>query len=299
MSGALPRLFVSLVAAAAASTAHAGVSVVVDDPNTATATISLTSPSGSEYDAVVTLSFDQAVNLSAGSLGLSAELIDPASPPAVLPVGVSVDPAFPVLISIEPPVATFRNGYETDQIGDGNLAFFNTYQIEVHTADLACSSTKSPYRLYKAPHGSTTFADVTDDVLSGSVRARGRGGAFSQFLVVKDKQASLLVATAKLANLSTRLLASTLDGTLLATLTSLLATVSTDLLTLNIAGAIDALDTFIADVTAASSAGEIANEWVAGGALSNDAGDLLSLAQTLRFTLLSLEGSPLCQPPPP
>ena len=44
---------------------------------------------------------------------------------------------------------------------------------------------------------------------------------------------------------------------------------------------------------------DIANEWIAGGSLSNDAGELISLAQTLRFTLVLLQGNALCLPPGP
>ncbi len=196
------------ITALALSPAIAGVVVDIPDANTAVATISLTDSHNQTFDATVTITFDQAANLSADSLNLTAELIDTGHPPA-LPAGVGIDPAFPVLISVEPPVALFRNSYEANQTGDGNLYFLNTYQFEVHTTDLACSSAQSKYRLYKAPHGSTTFADVTDDLLRGSVRARGRGAAFSQFLLVKDRNPALTTATLKLTNLTTRLTLST------------------------------------------------------------------------------------------
>jgi hypothetical protein len=278
-----------------ASAATAGVMVDITDPNTATATISLTDANSQTYTADVTITFDQAINLSADSLNLTAELIDPHNFSG-LPAGVNLDPAFPVLISIEPPVALFMNGYEANQTGDGNLAFFNTYQFEVHTADLSCSSAASPYRLYKAPHGSTAFADVSDDILSGSVRARGRGGAFSQFVIAKDARLPLTIAVGKLANLTTRLLTSAVNGALLTTLTNLLTAIGFDLLTLNIGGAIADLDQFIANVAAAAGT-DIANEWKSDRSLNNDAGELISLAQTLRFTLTLLQGAPLCLPP--
>ncbi|HEX6831963.1 MAG TPA: DUF6689 family protein [Rudaea sp.] len=290
--------------------AWAGVTVTIVDRNTAVANISLTDAASHTYDATVTITFDNsfhdAYNLTADSLNLTAQLVNPASPPATLPLGIVVDPAFPVLVSVEPPHpppdVIFTSGLEPGQPTDGSLAFFNTYYFEVHTHDLDCSSATSPYRLFKAPHGSTVFADVTDDILSGSVRARGRGGAFSQFLVVKDTRLPLLVgltdALGKLTALTLRLTASGIVGPLLTNLTALLANVLTDILTLNLTNAVADLDTFIADVLAGAGT-TIANEWVAGGGLSNDAGDLVSLAETLRFTLLSLQGSPLCQPPPP
>jgi hypothetical protein len=283
---------------AIAPAVSAGVVVTIVDANTATAAIDLTDASSNSYHADVTITFDQAVNLSVGSLNLTASLIDPNNPPATLPrANVSVDPSFPVLISVEPPVALFMNSYEANQTGDGNLAFFNTYYFEVHTANLACSSASSPYRLYKAPHGSTTFADVSDEILSGSVRARGRGGAFSQFIMVKDTRLPLVIALQKLTDLTTRLLASTVtNGALLTTLTNLLTTVLADVVTLNIGGALSALQTFIDDVTAAAGI-DIPNEWKSDRSLNNDAGELLSLAQTLRFTLTILQGPPsLCGP---
>jgi len=42
--------------------------------------------------------FDAPMNLSPQSLNLSAELFDPANPPGPLPAGLSIDPAFPMLV---------------------------------------------------------------------------------------------------------------------------------------------------------------------------------------------------------
>jgi hypothetical protein len=284
--------------------ATAGVVVTILDSNTATATISLTDTSSHTYAADIKITFDNAINLSTDSLNLTAQLIDPSNPPAVLPANVSVDPAFPVLISVEPPVALFMNSHEANQVGDGNLAFYNTYYFDMHTTNLACSSSTSPYRLYKAPHGSTAFADVSDEILSGSVRARGRGGAFSQFLIVVDNRPQFLllvpvIAVEKLTNLSLRLVAATLNATLRGNLNTLLVNISTALAVLDYATAIANLDAFISQVTAAAGVGDIPNEWIAGGSLSNDAGELISLAQTLRFTLVLLQGNALCLPPGP
>jgi len=281
--------------------ADASVSVSIPDPNTAVATIALTDASANTYTAVVTIKFDQAVNLTANSLNLTAELIDPSNFSATLPANVSIDPAFPVLVTVEPPASLFMNSYEMNQVGDGNLAFFNTYEFEMHTTNLACASATSSYRLFKAPHGSSVFADVTDDLYQGSVRARGRGGSFSQFIVVTDSTLPLTAALQKLLNLSTRLnLANITNPVLLAALTGALTNVSIDLLTLNVGAALADLQTFIDDVTLGAQNGDIANEWKSDRTLVNDAGELLSLAETLQFTLRILQGgNPLCQPPPP
>jgi hypothetical protein len=293
---------VAVALCASLNDANAGVVVDIVNANTATATIALTDANNITYNAVVTVTFDQAVNLSADSLNVTALLVDPSNPPATLPANATVDSSFPVLVSIEPPVPLFMSGYEMGQTGNGELAFFNTYEIEVHTTDLVCASSTSPYRLYKAPHGSTTFADVTDNLFSGSVRARGRGGAFSQFLVVNDSRPQFLlglpvIALGKLTDLTTRLLAATLSGVLRGNLTPLLVDVSTALVLLDYATAIANLNTFIDDVTADAGV-SIANEWTPDGSV-NDAGELISLAQTLNFTLGLLQGSGLCIAPPP
>jgi hypothetical protein len=288
-----------LAAMFAAASAGASVSVAIPDANTAVATISLTDPSLNTYSAQVTIDFDQAVNLSADSLNLTAALIDLNNPPA-LPLGVTFDPAFPVVISVEPPVALFINSFEANQSGDGNLAFFDSYYLEVHTTNLACASSTSSYRLYKAPHGSTAFADVTDDLFQGSVRARGRGGAFSQFIVVKDTTLPLTAALQKLLNLTTRLnLATITNGTLLTALVNSLTSISVDLLTLQVGAALSELQTFIDNVVLGAQNGDIANEWKSDRSLTNDAGELISLAETLQFTLKILQGgNALCLPPP-
>lgn len=288
-----------------APSVSATVSVVIPDSNTAVATIALTDASANSYSAVVTIAFDHAQNLSAGSLGLSAELFDPAAPPGVLPANVSVDPAFPVVVTVEPPDVLFMNSYEENQSGDGNLDFFDTYEFEMHTANLTCGSASSTYRLYKAPHGSNVFADVTDDLYQGSVRARGRGGAFSRFILVHDNrpQSVLLVpviAVEKLLALTTRLnLATILNPALLTSLTNALLNVTADLALLNINGALADLQIFIDGVIVGSQNGDIANEWKSDRTLVNDSGELLSLAQTLQFSLRLLQaGNALCLPPP-
>ncbi|MEO8803548.1 MAG: DUF6689 family protein [Rudaea sp.] len=274
--------------------ADATVTVSVNG-NVATALVELPDSSTPTYAATVTITFDAAVNLTAESLNLTATLIDPNNPPA-LPQQVSIDPDFPVVVEVEPTVALFRNSFESGQTGNGNLDFLNTYLFDIDTANLQCSSATSTYRLFKATHGSNDFADVTDDLIHGSVRARGRGGAFSRFMLVKDGRTQTLLGLPliKLTNLSTRLLAATISNpALVANLTTLLTNVATNLVVLNVTGAISNLDLFIASVTN-NAGGDIANEWNADRSLVNDAGELLSLAQTLRFSLTLLNGATVC-----
>jgi hypothetical protein len=144
------------------------------------------------YEGEVTITFDSPVNLTAQSLNLTAQVVSPSDPNLVnrLPSGTVVDPAFPVLISVEPTVIEriFASGMESNETGDGNLRFVNAYDMEVHTHELVFVP-GTPYRVFKAP-ANGAFFDITADVTNGSVRGRGRSGGFSQFLLVKDSASS-------------------------------------------------------------------------------------------------------------
>lgn len=294
----LPACALLLSALLGAHVAHAQVDVeVIGD--TAHATILLEDALGTHYDAEVTIVFDTPTNLSPRSLNLAAELFDPAHPPGALPAGVAIDPAFPMLVTIEPPGTPelFTSGFEPFEDGTGVLSFHNTYDIEVHTHRLAYTP-NSPYRLLKAPIGGT-FADVTEDVLKGSARARGRGGAFSQFIVAKDANTGLVAvlvvilpkSTALTLRLTAAILGNLLRGELTALLTNVIAAIGTAVLdpVLGCTNALGPLDDFIADVEAHAGI-DIANLWRGQRDMVNDAGELSSLARTLRFSLLRCAG---------
>lgn len=301
----LPCALLWGVLACAPLSVGASVSVIVNG-NTATAQIVLPDVNPT-YQATVTITFDSVVNLTPDSLNITAELVDPNSFTG-LPTGVSIDPNFPVLVSVEPPAFVFANSFEAGQVGNGNLDFLNTYEFEFHSDDsLSCSGPNSDFRLYKAPHGSNAFADVTDEIYTGSVRARGRGGAFSRFLIVHDVRPEIVLgepvlALQKWSDLQTRLNAASLTSALRAPLTAALSLVRADILALQFSNAITDLDAFISDVHADAGNG-MNDDWNAVdlglNPSPNDAGELLSLAQTLRFTLSVLNGTaPVCQTPP-
>ena len=294
--------FAGVLFLALAGRASAQVVVTVDG-DTAHATISLTDNNGVTYDADVTITFDTPLNLTPQSLNLTAELVDPASsalqdrlppppsclvPPLVCSPGVQVDPRFPVMITVEPVDFSwlFASGFDGGD-GSGDLQFLNTYDFEVHTHDLLYTD-ESPYRLYKAPIGDD-FHDVTNDVTEGSVRVRGRGGAFSQFLVVEDTRAGLTVAVDKIVALHLRILAAAIDDGLRLDLLALLAEVDA-LLLIDLTGALDALDQLI-ELLLENAGINIDNVWSAHHDVVNDAGEMLELAYTLRFSLLH-PGSP-------
>jgi hypothetical protein len=278
--------------------------VVTVDGNTAYATISLTDGNDVTYDADVTIVFDTPANLSPESLNLTAELIDPAVidprlPPNDIPLtcggGVAVDPAFPVMITVEPPNIPwlFSSGFDGGA-ADGGLEFLNTYSFEIHTHDLVYQP-HSTYRVFKAPIGGL-FDDITDDVSPGSVRARGRHGAFSQFLIASDTrgQGALIPSLCqpilgKTLALETRILSSILGDVLRLDLLNLLAKVVA-LLPLDVVGALAALDELIAEIDA-NAGTEIANVWRASRDVANDAGEMKGIAEALRFSILDSQSA--------
>jgi hypothetical protein len=285
-----------------ANVATAGV-VVTTSGNTAVANISLTDGIAT-YTSTVTITFDSSANLTPDELNLTAQLVDPSntarlpSPcPQLLGGCVAVDPAFPLLVTVEPLNLPwlFRAEFESTDTLPGNLSFLNTYEIEVETTNLPCTAAatgdpcaNTPYRLFKAPVDGT-FTDYTDDVLKGSVRARGRGGSFSQFLVVQDTRVSLTVALGKVADLNTRILAASLNNTVRGDLLALVADIDLILLTtLDYAAAIQDVDQLIAEIQAHAGI-DIANRWSSDHTLINDAGEMEGLAQTLRYTLVRLQ----------
>jgi hypothetical protein len=292
---------VLLMALAAAASAQVVVTVTGD---TANATISLTDDVGHVYEADVTIVFDTPQNLTPPTLNLTAELIDPADVnPRLANDGIgggsncgllglqcpTVPAAFPMMITVEPVGApwVFRDGFETSAGAfPGVLSFLNTYQIDVHTHDLEYTS-GSPYRLYKAPVGQD-FHDITTDVLPGSMRARGRGGAFSQFVVATDPRDALTVSLQKILQLNVRILAAALGDGLRLDLLTLLAKVDT-LILVDVTGALAALDQLI-DLIDLNAGTEIANVWSARRDVVNDAGEMSELADTLRFSMVRLQG---------
>ena len=247
--------------------ANAAVNISVNG-NTALATIEL--PGGIGAD--LSLSFSDAQNLDASSLGITAELVDPLALAGRLP-GLSpgaLSSAFPLMITIEPPAA-------------GGLEFVDTVRVDLHTHNLEYSP-GTRLRLFKAPLGGT-FSDITDAVEPGSVRTRGRTGGFSQFLVLLDLRPTGTVAIDKYAYLETRLADATgLSLTERASLQSALAQSRAAFERGDPASAIVSLDQFDGQVRQLSGTA-IPNRWRAARDLDNVAGDLQGGAATLRFTL--------------
>lgn len=280
--------------------AQAQVTVTVNG-NVAHAEISLVSGLQT-YEGDVTITFDTPTNLNPDSLNLQAQIVSPSDPAITsrLPTGVAVDPAFPVLITVEPLDLEhlFTSGMELYEAGDGNLRFLNAYDFEIDTHELTFVP-GTPYRVFKAPL-SAAFFDITADVTNGSVRGRGRSGGFSQFLLVKDTRPEFVglpglgvpvIALGKLVDLQLRLVGAILTDLLRLELSGLLTNLQLALVSLNYAAAIVQIDLFILRVDQEAGSG-IDNVWRSQRDLVNDAGDLDGLARSLRYSLVRLNGGP-------
>ncbi|MEO8461125.1 MAG: DUF6689 family protein [Dokdonella sp.] len=289
-------VFALFLLASAAASAQVTVSIV---GNQGLAHISLTD-GVSTYVADVTISFDSPANLTVAELNLTASLVNPADPALLTRLSncspaCFVDPAFPMLVTVEPLTLPqmFMSGFDPNEATTGNLDFRNTYQFELHTANIDCTADPqgncptTPYRLFKAPVGGS-FKDITTDVLKGSVRARGRGGSFSEFLIVEDVRASSTVEQGKANDLQGRIQSASIPVLLQSNLLSELASVQASVSLLNYAAAIANLEQLIADIEG-NAGTAIANAWSSDHTLINDAGEMLSLARTLRYTLVRLQ----------
>jgi hypothetical protein len=261
-----------LTGVACSTPADAGVTVTVDG-NTARARIELGgSPGAPQYAGTLLLTFDSPVGLSAQNLDITAQVVNPDDPAlrARLPSQATVPGQFPVLVSVRP-----RNGFE----------FRNAAQVELYTQQLAYAA-GSPYRLYKAPAGGT-FHDLTEDVLAGSVRCRGRTGGFSDFLIVADTGAARDAAADKFAFLDARVDDEEIDDATAAQLQLDLDEAYEEFLEGDYEDAREELDDLELAVDAGAGS-TVPNRWRAQGDLDNVAGSLEGEAAALDFYLRQL-----------
>jgi len=227
-----------------------------------------------DLKADLTLTFEQALGLSAESIGLSARVIDPTdlSLTGRLPASSNVPVGFPVLIAIEPPAS-------------GPLAFSGIVSIDLHTHNLAYTP-NSPLRLLAAEAGKK-FQDITVSTSLGSYRAGGAKGGFSEFLIVADVRPVATVITEKFQRVQSKLddNASSIAGAVLTTLQTALGAARTSYLANDALGAAEKIQQF-ADLVKQNSGAAIPDVWRSSRDVVNVAGDLRSGASTLKFSLL-------------
>lgn len=230
--------------------------------------------SGADPIAEVSLDFEDATGLSPGSLGASAQLVNPVDsgllarlPDASL---TTLPSALPLLITIEPPAT-------------GGLRFRDTGRMEIHTHALPYS-VGSSFRVFKSPLGGA-FRDVTDEIAQGSVRARTTYGGFSQFLILVDLRNTGVVVDEKIGWLRQQVAALPSDER--AAFAALLDQAEAAVDAGDHAGALAAIDA-LRERAQARSGQHLANEWRATRDVENHAGQLVAGARTLAFSVAYL-----------
>lgn len=222
----------------------------------------------------VTLSFQDASNLNAASIGISAEQLNLADPTllARFPAGTltQIASGLPVMITVEPPAG-------------GGLTFRNTGRMEIHTHALPYA-VGSSFRVFKAPLGGS-FRDVTDEIAQGSVRARSTYGGFSQFVIVTDLRPTADVVAEKIKRLRANVDA--LPTAEQAGFDALIDSAETAVASADYATAVADIDTLKARALERGGSA-IANEWRATRDVTNHAGEIAANAATLRFSVAYL-----------
>ncbi|SEK71761.1 hypothetical protein SAMN05216262_102187 [Colwellia chukchiensis] len=228
-----------------------------------------------DISADLTLQFENAVGLTQESLGLSAELIDVTSLNLLdrLPDGLNITPAaaFPMMITIEPKA-------------DSGFSFSGVATVDIHTHNLEYTA-GTPFRFFKAPLNGE-FKDITQTLGSGSLRSRGSTGRFSQFIIVADLRAPLLVVEQKLTDLESAL--SDFSPDINAAVYSALLQDVNDVKQLILlqkynkaSNKLSAFNRRINDNRGVS----IPDVWRSSRDIRNVAGELIAFANTLRFSL--------------
>ena len=223
--------------------------------------------------AELSLVFEDASNLNPSSLGVSANLVSlsDAALLARLPNNLTqLSGSLPLLVTIEPPAI-------------GGLSFRGIGRLELQTHALTYT-VGSSFRILKAPLGGQ-FRDVTDEILKGSVKARTTYGGFSQFLIVTDLRTSAVVIDEKIGWLRNAIAALPLNerGAFNGKLDDAEAAIDDG----DFAAALASIDDF-RDRAEARAGQFIANEWRATRDVDNLAGNLVSGAATLRFSVAYL-----------
>lgn len=222
----------------------------------------------------MTITFDDVAGLTPASLGVRADSVNVLDPALIarLPSSslTSIPSAFPVLITVEPPAS-------------GGLSFQRQAHLDLHAYALSYTA-GTRLRLFRAPLNGA-FVDITSDVAPGSVRTRGTTGGWSQFLIITDTRATGGLVNDKIAALQTMLQA--LRPIQRGPLQQRLDRVQTAVNAGQYDFAITQIDAFRARVSNQAGTG-IPDVWRATRDLVNSAGDLLSGADSLRYSIAYL-----------
>lgn len=272
------KLLISVITAAVMMFTTAQAQVVLPnilnvDNNRIQAKLSLTSL----IEVDLTIEFENSIGLHANNFDITAELLDPSDLvitdrlPSLL---TSATSGFPVLVSISPKA-------------DSGFGFEGVAMVELYTKALHYTPT-IPFRLFTS-HADGTFEDITTLTSSGSLRARGSTGRFSDFIILLDTRAPSAVISEKVSNISQTFNSNRTDISLLlqGVLDSGINDIQNALAVDDDAAALTAVDSLIAVVENASGS-EIPDVWRASDDVVNVKGNLLTQLQTLRFSLRTL-----------
>lgn len=223
----------------------------------------------------LTLTFENSVGLTPDNIGITAELINITDLsilnrlPSLLDINLLA--AFPMLITIEPP-------------SNKGFAFSGLATVDIHTHNLEYLP-GTPLRFFKAPLNGQ-FEDITATMGSGSYRARGTTGKFSQFLIVADLRPVLTVVNTKYNRLSNSLtgFSTQINPVLYTQLSSKLTEVQQLISQQNYILASNKVDEFSRIIQQAD-ADDIPTVWRSSRDIDNVAGELIAYANTLRFSL--------------
>lgn len=271
MKRVLTLIFAGIAALASSVAAAQTVDLSIDG-NEAHAHIELVGA----VTADLTIRFEKVVGLSEQSLGLSVSQVDPLSPSLLgrLPnaTEITVPSGFPLMISIDPPVA-------------GGLSFEGVAEVEIYTTALHYSPT-TPLRLFKSSNDEP-FRDITDETAAGSYRVRGSGGQWSDFLILSDTRLLDQTIEDKFDGLQDTLsdASGDLDSGTFGDLQLLVDDAYAAWLLDDVSGAVQKLVEFEAAVRSAADAGLVPKVWRSAQDLDNFEGMLRARASTLRYSL--------------
>ena len=221
-------------------------------------------------------------NLTVPCVGFNVEVLDAAAIANVEsrlpdPVNQAIDPALPLRVTIEPPVAC-------------GLAFEDDYDAEIKGDNLVWVPF-SPYRLMKAPIGGS-YRDITSSVIAGSVRSRGCGGTFSEFVMVVDQaQNYASEVAAAYADLGAKIADAAVGPTASATLGSDRSLSQAAYEAGNFSDAITRLDDLVAHCGTLGGPA-LPNRWRSARDLLNLEGEIVARSNHLKFLLDRLNGNP-------
>jgi hypothetical protein len=221
-------------------------------------------------------------NLTVPCVGFSVEVLNAAAIANVDsrlpdPANQGIDPALPLRVTIEPPLAC-------------GLAFDDDYDVEFKGKNLVWNAF-SPYRLMKAPI-SGNYRDITSLINAGSVRSRGCGGTFSEFVMVVDSlQSYASEATAAYADLGSLLTDTAIGPTAGATLTSDRSVSQSAFEAGNYTDAIARVDDLVAHCGTLGGPA-LPNRWRSARDLINLEGEIVARSNHLKFLLGRLNGDP-------